>query len=473
MKKLHFIFIAFVLILVACNQDDIKLSDGELASELDNNRLSFNSQNEFDLAINALKEGKSVSLPQGFIALNHVIEPDSVALLANETNEDEQDTLVVSDYFSSLLNKDHEIEVNKVIYKVTPNGTYYASRDNYDELIAYVNQPFNKADYQSIYDSDLNGTDEENSDIYQCSSHPNIKMVDTFSKLNSDEENTQSVNESFITYNSSAASEPKDEDFLVTSFKGTWAGKLWDSIWGFSKSVRNKWDKKNRMDAKFYSQNFKVYSEAGVKTKTQYKGWTGIWRKKDVSEIRSGYEVLILQEKWPNSVMPPNFDPVSTNYLPKINVGHGSYYVVGNGETKFKNETRFTVDILGFDLDVTQKDINRALYQSLKAGGKFLNKDKDQVAIRVLDPWGDLKKTTFYCYNKEKKGTNTDKVTFIFKSDFGGVIGYKYNTGNPQFNFNSVIAKAGAPKLNYKEGTILYGVALKGSKWKGVRFEFK
>ena len=47
------------------------------------------------------------------------------------------------------------------------------------------------------------------------------------------------------------------------------------------------------------------------------------------------------------------------------------------------------------------------------------------------------------------------------------------NTGDPSFNFNNIIAKGGAPELKYKEGTVLYGVARKGTDWKGVRFEFK
>ncbi|MFV0521807.1 MAG: hypothetical protein ACK5MI_05185 [Mangrovibacterium sp.] len=404
---------------------------------------------------------------------------DDAVLKSGQTTL-EEDTLIASDYFRSLLNADREIQVGDFIYKVTENATFYTRKDNYSGLLEYLDKPFDPSDCRENNESQLKSSSALETNRYESITNPEIKMVDTHRLIDADMIEPDfggggggSGSSGSSSGSSSTIPELKDSDFIVTSFKGTWAGKLWDSIWGFSKSVRNYWDSKNRMDAKFYSQDFGVYSEAGVKTKTQYKGWTGIWRKKDVSEIRSGYEVLILEEKWPSSVTPAAFDPVSTNYLPKTNVGHGSYYVVGNGNTEFKNETRFTVDILGFDLDVTQKDINRALYESLKAGGKFLSKDKDEVAVRILDPWGDLRKTTIFCYNKEKKGFNTDKVTFIFTNDFGGIIGYTFNTGDPSFNFNNIIAKGGAPKLNYKNGTILYGVARKDSDWEGVRFEFK
>lgn len=454
------------------------ISDDPVSS-INSSRISFNTQADFDQAIDQLRDGKTLDFPSGFISLASSKEAElSESQLKSGDTEFEEDTLVVSDYFRSLLNAEREIEVGGIIYKVTEHATFFTEKSNYQALLDYLSNPFDPADCKNIDDSELKSSSTLQSNRYQSVTNPEIKMVDTYrlikpDLLEPDPGYGGSGSTGSSTSTSSSIPEPKDSDFKVTSFMGTWAGKLWDSIWGFSKSIRHYWDSKYRMDAKFYSQDFGVYSEAGVKTKTQYKGWTGLWRKKDVNEIRSGYEVLILEEKWPSSVMPPTFSPVTTNYLPKTDVGHGSYYVVGNGETKFKNETRFTVDILGFDLDVTQKDINRALYNSLKAGGHFLNKDKNKVAVRVLDPWADLRKTTIFCYNKEKKGLNTDKVTYIFASDFGGIIGYKYNTGDEQFNFNKIVAKGGAPKLTYKDGTVLYGVARKGSVWKGVRFEFK
>lgn len=70
---------------------------------------------------------------------------------------------------------------------------------------------------------------------------------------------------------------------------------------GLFKSVRHYFDRKHRVDVKFYAQRFPFYSEMGIKTKTQYKGWTGIWRKQDCDEIINGWELLNLKEKWPSS----------------------------------------------------------------------------------------------------------------------------------------------------------------------------
>ena len=216
---------------------------------------------------------------------------------------------MVSDYFRSLLNAEREIEVGGIIYKVTEHATFFTEKSNYQALLDYLSNPFDPADCKNIDDSELKSSSTLQSNRYQSVTNPEIKMVDTYrlikpDLLEPDPGYGGSGSTGSSTSTSSSIPEPKDSDFKVTSFMGTWAGKLWDSIWGFSKSIRHYWDSKYRMDAKFYSQDFGVYSEAGVKTKTQYKGWTGLWRKKDVNEIRSGYEVLILEEKWPSSVMP-------------------------------------------------------------------------------------------------------------------------------------------------------------------------
>ena len=107
---------------------------------------------------------------------------------------------------------------------------------------------------------------------------------------------------------------PSESDWIDTDDGRTFVGKTWDDIWGFSKSVRNNFDSNHRVDVKFYAEKFPFYSEMGIKTKTQKKGWTGIWTKENCDELINGWEILNIKEKWPSDIIGPYFNPNDASY---------------------------------------------------------------------------------------------------------------------------------------------------------------
>lgn len=448
MKNLCKLFMISCLTFWGCEKETLQKQNDETTSDLIPSRLIFNSQADFDQAIETLKKGESLKLPANFISLDASREIVSGEALLKSGQTTEEDTLIASDYFRSLLNANREIQVGDFIYKITESATFYTQKENYSELLKYLDKPFDSSDCRLINESQLKSTSAIESNRYESISNPEIKMVDTYRIIDPDVFEpdfgigvSSSGSSGGSSGSSSAILEPKDSDFIVSSYKGTVVGKWWDDLWGFAISIRHYFDSRNRMDAKFYAQDFAVYSEAGIKTKTQYKGWTGIWRKKDCDEISSGYEVMILTQEWSKNIVPSPVDPASkwpynTPAPNTLKTDYGDLSFVGRGDSYFKNKTYDTFSFIGKDIDLTKKDVLNAVYKALLASQSMLPDEskeeifRDKTAIQLIDPWQSLRKSTFVGLNHEKIGKNTDKVTYIIEKDWGFQIGYSASLDN-------------------------------------------
>ncbi len=418
-----------------------------------NNMLSFEDQSQFDNTIN----GQNVNLNSvsGFAPLS--------GNLKNTSDSEFEDTLVVSERFSKLLNVNREIKVGNTVYRITPNGTFFADAENYDLLVEVATEEFNPDDY--IGQNNISGLKIAAPQHYLRRDDDRIGVYDTYGAIGGGG-------------SSSSSSTPvlEEEDFKVTSFQGTFVGKLWDSIWGFSRSIRNYYDSKYRMDAKFYSLDFGVYSEAGIKTKTQKKGWTGIWNKTDVDEIRCGFEVLILKEEWPTDLIPPIEDPMQRQHLPN---SLGSVSPLMESLTEFESgESLWTFNFWGHN--ISDKDLAPAAIAALKLGVEKANEKwdlepdakHDGYAVRMIQFNKDRRTSYIIARNMELTSKNTDKLTYIFKRELGGIVVFNTTISDPTFSPSDFSLKDATPTYTYEKGTKLYGAARKGNEWRAVRFEF-
>lgn len=162
------------------------ISDDPVSS-INSSRISFNTQADFDQAIDQLRDGKTLDFPSGFISLASSKEAElSESQLKSGDTEFEEDTLVVSDYFRSLLNAEREIEVGGIIYKVTEHATFFTEKSNYQALLDYLSNPFDPADCKNIDDSELKSSSTLQSNRYQSVTNPEIKMVDTYRLIKPD-----------------------------------------------------------------------------------------------------------------------------------------------------------------------------------------------------------------------------------------------------------------------------------------------
>jgi hypothetical protein len=429
----------------------------------------FSSQEQFDNSITAyMSNGIPPSELKGIssLAQKYVLKSST---LDDETDQ-EEDSLICSELLLDFLNSNYEIAVGDVFFRITEQGTFFTTVNNYEWLRDFA------IDDEMITSSEpisyALGYYSENG-MYKISNYENLYFFDTFRKK---EPITDSLNLNIETLKS--ASFPEESEWNDIDDGRTLAGKAWDNIWGFSKSVRHYFDSKHRVDVKFYAQRFPFYSEMGIKTKTQYKGWTGIWRKQDCDEIINGWELLNLKEKWPSSFFGPDFNP-NNNYLPSFSFENQNVKDLAYNQSRFLSKDWRTFNILGLELDFSQKDKVGALWNISKTlgkttvkylNGKFSNPNNQQEAIRVI-PRSSVVSTTEISlapyYNSRK---STDKYTMIIAQSSGGTIGVSFNSGSG-FGYKGYTNLTA--KYTFLENSVLYGAARRGATWRGVRITFK
>lgn len=443
---------------VLINQQIIKINEG---------RLAFEGGIDFKNAINSILKDNAEVKGEKFISRSSFVASElklKSASTSDEVHIDDSDSLVFSDAFCSVLNKDREVQVGNVLIKVTPIGTIMIDINN-SEIIKSIKFDNNFLSNCVKITNALGVHSEE--DLFENTANNGVYLFDTYSLLKTNR--TDQIPEIY-----KLKSAPIETDFNILSDGKTWAGNIISSIIGFSKGDWKRYnDRDYCVDVKFYSQNFGIYSEAGIKTKTQKQGWTGIWYKVNSDELVCGYDRLILNEKWPAKLF-PSVDYIKTLTPPvftSLNSKLSTYYDLGYSLQKIGDQVLTTRNILGIDIDITNKDVSKALWYTLQPTWKWGNSTfgsgtTQKVAVRTLKD--DLINSRIETFDRSIRTTNDDKLTYIFGSDFGFVI-------STSFNSNSASLKGVeglAAKFSYENGTVLYGCARRGSEWKGIKLVF-
>lgn len=469
-----------VSIIIFCSCKKQLISDSEIS--LSNTKITdvpiFLSQQHFNESIESLKSTGLISK-----RIDNIVRLEkNLKSVEGEITDTLADTLIYSELLKELLNERYEIVIGDVFFKISELGTFFTPRENYVWLREL-----------NINDTTLVNTESINyalgysfpNGMYKLKDYNNLFFYDTFRKKDPSAE-IPTVNLQAL----KSATLPLESDWVDVNDGRTLAGKAWDGIWGFSKSVENHFDSRNVVDVKFYAQRFPFYSEMGIKTKTQYKGWTGLWRKADCDEIINGWEILNLEEKWPRSLFGPF---ATTNGLPDFNFQTQAAKNLGYSQSVFLKKTWKTFDILGLELDFTQKEKIGALWNASKIAGKstvsflnnkFQNPTNSLEAIRlipslyVLENNGfvrnyDISKTKISLAPYSEGRTLTDMHTTIIANSSGGTISINITGYNeigwpdPLKDFTNLTAK-----YTFLQNSILYGAARRGGIWRGVRITF-
>lgn len=453
---------------LSTNVDDTQLAIGTSNGiEVNNGILKFSTMGDFENAINQVTEDGEYYKKFSSDHFTSLKAGEELKLQTKSTDnsEAEEDTLVVSDAFASVVNEEREIIVADNLYKVSQHGTFISTEANLEILreldsVESIEDLLEPAEIQTRSMAPV-----REPLLYKLKPYDDIYVYDTFNRYSAGANNA-----------SSSTSEPDADDFEVTSFKGTLIGKAIDGIFGFSKSVRNYFDSDHRMDAKFYDVNYGgLHQEMGVKTKTQKKGWTSLWRKQDVSEIRSGYRVLAVKENLKNSFLRKKMPDDFIKNLAYVIADDGYiYYYLGYGFTELRNGTYLTLNFYKKDPTIDYNLLKKLIRFAQNTGiENFNNYNTDgKVAVRFVDNVAGVQKTILCMLNQEKVGTNTDKVTYIVDKKSAGVkITLKFSS-----DFSDFTATPGyinvKDNLEYYDGTQMYGVAKRDGIWKGVLFKF-
>ena len=120
-----------VFAFYSCERDDISNEELNTSTNSELKGIAhFPSQDNFDQSIETLrKTGILPSEMQGVSSLNQTLK-----LKSSETEDDVSDSLVYSDLLCELLNDRYEIAIGNVFFKISEQGTFFTSLENYQWL---------------------------------------------------------------------------------------------------------------------------------------------------------------------------------------------------------------------------------------------------------------------------------------------------------------------------------------------------
>ena len=170
--------------------------------------MAFSCQDDFKKAVTQITKNNLSLTFHSFRSLQMAMEETNEKILKSATSNDlQEDTLVCSDVLVQLLNERYEISIGDNIYKITPIGTVFTTKEQYEVL---QNIEFNEEFLSncSKVDIGLGLYSEEN--LYKYDLGDSLYLFDTFSKLSG-----TSLMPKITTSSFKSAIFPADGDFKV------------------------------------------------------------------------------------------------------------------------------------------------------------------------------------------------------------------------------------------------------------------
>ena len=373
---------------------------------------------------------------------------------------DDLEDIFGEDLFTSFLNQDAEIQVANQIYKYTDTGLFITEVNNINDLNTYL-------DSKQISKNLLVPTPNIIRTSY-------IDEYSPFGGLNYLEEGFQhfrSVEEMYEIPNggggtgggnsgSGSNGTPNAQLAVIANSLDQCSGSQpwFGNLFGTTKVCKDKYESDRRVKVKFYDIDLFLVYAIGIKTKHQYKGWTGIWRKQDADEVALG--VNSLTWKFTHTTPPAallNYQPARYYlYNGKMYETLDTYYnAVYQGDIPvpnlpFANLTDIIVEIaIGTPLSPLndEEDVREFVYSQLYDTAKdilenFSNRDLKKMGVVVTTPtqtWVQFYDFSDSCTNCSKRenvidfGIVTPQITYTFGAGNGGNI----SVSNFSFDFDN------------------------------------
>jgi hypothetical protein len=393
MKQIHkftnLALLVFSILLLSCSEE-IETSSSHFIEESTSNRLSFDSRAEFSLVmedvLNSEKDQsilykQKLSEAPNFKSIQRLLEnPDSGLdkaisgrLFTEDLNEmaDSISDLIPDIQFREFWNENLEIEINDTIYKVTPYGTFFSRKDNYNKLVATIE------DYNSNIPSTPNGRIESN-ELRLAEVENGIFLFDSFGdevlsthQVSSNTSNTM-YQPNWVTPIYPYALPPSDYDkFTVYDYGAkTIIGKIIEGVFGGNTSFKEEFDSKYRLRVKLYAFDYVFYKSIGLNAKVQKRGWTGIWATHNDSKAEKlilGWDNLLFNMDIPYAM------PIGYQSFPAKGVGKELMKFV-NFELPTGTLTDVTIPFFKKDT-ITYSDLEKALKGRIKSTFSTISKN--------------------------------------------------------------------------------------------------
>lgn len=491
------------LALVSCNPIEEEQILQEKTEDLSKSaRLVFSSFGEFEGMINEINSEDLEELPQNFIdkksefpkfqSLSDLPEKNITALAANfRISESEPD--LVMDSISELvpdlslrmfLNQDMEIEIEDFIYKVTPLGTFYTYKSNYEKLIKAISG-FQKEGNNS----GLNMSNVPNKD--------DVFFFDTFGEeIDNSDLNSRKAEFSNWTNPGSGVLIPgpiyglpnaEYDKFKTYSYGAkTVIGKLIEGKFGGGTSFEENYNSSIRLRVRLYDFNYIFYKSLGLHAKLQKKGWTGIWalnRKEKAQKMVLGWDALLFDLKIPYA-MPINFAQFPgkgvgeeilkfTNFsLPTGNITDVTIPFFNKKPDTYSNLEKMLKNSIKSTYSAITKEIWKEMESSL-ASASLAVKQQHVKSFRKVFP-DEIK---FALTRYEAIGNNVNELHFVIDRSFNVIYKSGPNTLNKDgstsyYSFAQNVLEPtykGSKKVYEIDAASVYGATVYNQQTKGIR----
>lgn len=258
------------------NESEIQINGDIPETNVFSMPKEFNSEADLISTIESYIDGtKTKSSDDGFVSYYQTV--------MQEDGYDDRQNAIFSEALGSLLNPNGEVIFGNTLMKVGKTGVFYGPVSEAFEIrqLAESSEPlsdlFERETKASLYDDVL---------LYWFIPNRNIYMCDTFGLYSG---NSEQVANDFVSTKA---------DVITWSKQGKKEGGEMDNeyVWPKGGDQKNRFnsDSKVANDTKIYKQDFGVYKEAGVKTKTMKKH--GVFWKKFTAEVTSAVTSVMITE---------------------------------------------------------------------------------------------------------------------------------------------------------------------------------
>lgn len=220
---------------------------------------------------------KTKSAVPGFISYAETV--------MQEEGYDERPNAICSEAFGAILNPAGEVIFGDYMLKVCDCGILYSSKLDIDKVRDIAEDNELPGRLVRIPASEFPIPADMETGIYRVADEEGIYLYDTFGLFSSEDNPGTATPEAVLTKAS-----------VVWAQEGFRTGPEYDREYVWPKSQKNKFPSNNKVanDTKIYKQNYAVYSEAGVKTKTMKKKGL-VWNKFDAN-VTSGITYILIKE---------------------------------------------------------------------------------------------------------------------------------------------------------------------------------
>lgn len=526
MKKFT-LFIAFLsLLLNSCQKESLDdmsyLPESNLSSKskIVNGRFVFSSRDNLKTIVAEMKNEDTKDqyskfenyYKKGFRSLQPIVDPANKNLISklseeiiekqnkskNSDSESEEPTNIVADpYLAAFINENNEIVVNDSLYKFTEKGLFFVATKDSTHLFTYLKNNKSSANKQVALDpcimrAEYGGYTQIDAQITQyiapidgdCgygggggggSTPPPISQL-------SSEEKLQKIVQSLPICDGNAG--------------GNWV----QGFFGKSFVCRSHFDGDHRIKTEFWDQTFPFYTSVGIQVKTQVKT-LGIWWASDAHEIHLGINRILLKYNFPQpqiNAYTPTGGLITKPYKAPVYMYDGKF-LVNSGVGPYGSTSYYSVQLkvtknylpffrlndnpilniyipntpllgdVNFNYNASDITSNSNITALYKMGIDFLEEfanegDKKMFAVTYQESYDKI--VTLY-FGERFQNTNDNKIEKKFYEDVGfNILGSKNGDSDWEYSIS--------PNTDYFRNYTsyevdFYGVARRGSTWKGNR----